>query len=159
MLLYSLLPFFHTHCILHVSLPCEPSVLILSYHSPVPSPTPCFHTIFYHPSTILLPFFRTPGTSVNLQFSLFNSPIYHLSLHAFIQSSTNFLPFFHLPIVVLHVNLQFSVFHSPTPSIPTSQSRTLLVWRVTARQTVSVVLTFFSLLSGQRAWRTTPLLL
>lgn len=68
--------------------PCKSSVLILSYHSLVPSPTPCFHTIFYHPSTILLPFFRTPVTSVNLQFSLFNSPIYHLSHHAFMQSST-----------------------------------------------------------------------
>ena len=50
-------------------------------------------------------------------------------------------------------------FHSPVPSIPTSQSKILLVWRVTVRQMVSVVLTFFSLLSGQRAWRTIPLLL
>ena len=88
---------------------------------------------------------------------------YHLSHHAFI-------PIFYQPsTILLHTScislpckcsiLILPFFHSPIPSIPTSQSKILLVWRVTVRQMVSVVLTFFSLLSGQRAWRTIPLLL
>lgn len=85
----SLLPFFRTHRILHVSLPCKSPVLILAF---IAFSLTISHTIL---SSSLLPAFYHSSTHTrhickcSHSFILScQSPIYHLSHHAFMQSST-----------------------------------------------------------------------